>query len=290
MKTNLKATIALFSGLMFMSFAAIFIKAAEEAPGIITAFYRMFIASLALAVPFLIYTLKNKGKFIRKGVLLAMLSGLFFGMDISLWSTGVVMSNATVPTLMANLAPLWVGFGTVILYKKRLKRGFWMGLALAIAGILVLVNRDIGRGNNIIPGALLGIGAGLFYAMFYLTSEPGRKLLDTLPFLFISTLTSAIYLFIVSLFMDYSFTGYSPKTCLLFLGVGLGVQVCGWFLINYSQGYLRATTVSPTLLGQPVMTYFLAAIFLGEVLTIWNLIGGIIVVAGIYIVHYSRHK
>lgn len=273
-----------------MSFAAIFIKAADEAPGIITAFYRMFIGSLALLTPFLIYRKKHAGRFPRRGILLAMLSGLFFGMDMSLWATGVVMSNASIPTLMANLAPLWVGFGTLLIFKKRLKAGFWIGLCIALAGMVILVYKDIDKGNNIIPGALLGLGAGFFYGMFYLTSEPGRKLLDTLPFLFISTLTSAVYLAIVALLLGYNFTGYSGNTYLLFLGIGLGVQVCGWFLINYSQGFLPATAVSPTLLGQPVLTFLWAFLFLNEKLTAWHLAGSGIIVLGIYMVHYSRHR
>ena len=289
-KTNLKATFALLGGLSFMSFAAIFIKAAEEAPGIITAFYRMFIASITLLPFFIVYLRKHRYHLPLKGILLAALSGLFFGIDMSLWSTGVVMSNATIPTLMANLAPLWVGFGTLFILKRRLRSGFWIGFLIALAGSVVLINRDFQDSNNIVPGALFGVGAGFFYGMFYLTSEPGRKLLDTLPFLFISTFSSAVYLCIIALFLGYDFTGYSEKTYLLFLGIGLGVQVCGWFLINYSQGFLPATTVSPTLLGQPVITYLLAYIFLHEQLTAWHLTGGAIVVAGIYLVHYSRNR
>lgn len=288
-KTNLKATIALFAGMSFMCFAAIFIKSAN-APGIITTFYRMFVASVILFIPFLLYLRRTSTKLSVKGIWLAILGGVFFGLDMSLWSTGVVLSNATIPTLMANLAPLWVGFGSILIFRKRLKTGFWIGLLIALAGIIILINRDLYGENNIILGALLGLGAGFFYGMFYLVSEPGRKLLDTLPFLFISTFSSAILLGILALIFGYSFTGYDRQTYLLFLGIGVIVQVFGWYLINYSQGYLAATTVSPTLLGQPVITYFLAAILLKEHLTLWHLLGGGIVVLGIYMVHYSRNR
>ncbi|MBN1951898.1 MAG: DMT family transporter [Bacteroidales bacterium] len=290
MKPTVKATIALFGGLAFMSFAAVLIKAAEGTPGIVTSFYRMFVGSLVLAGPFLYYLVKNPGRFPRRGILLAIISGIFFGFDMSLWSTGVVMSNATIPTLVANLAPIWVGFGTLVLFKKHPRKGFWYGLLIAMVGILVLVNRDIDKGNHIIPGALLGLGAGFFYGMFYLTSEPGRRLLDTLPFLFISTLSSALLLAIAILVFGYNFTGYSQQTYLLFLTLGVGVQVCGWFLINFSQGFLPATTVSPTLLGQPVFTYLWAYLLLDEKLSGWHLAGSAIVVAGIYFVHYHRHR
>ena len=74
------------------------------------------------------------------------------------------------------------------------------------------------------------------------------------------------------------------------VAIGLGVQVFGWFLISYSQGYLPATIVSPTLLGQPLITAFLAAFLLKEKLTSMHIIGGLVVIAGIYVVHFSRRN
>lgn len=288
MKTNLKATVALFAGLGFMSFAAIFMKSAQ-APGIVTAFYRMAIASVVLAIPFLI-SITRKSRISSKGILFASLAGICFGLDMSLWSTGVVLSNATIPTLTANLAPIWVGFGTILIFKKPQKIGFWLGILVAILGMIVLIHRDWNADSNIVGGALLGVGAGIFYGIFYLFSEPGRKALDTLQFLFISTFSSALLLAVLVAILGYNFTGYDKDTYLIFIGIGVGVQVCGWFLINYSQGFLPATTVAPTLLGQPVLTFVWAALLLQEHLTVWHISGGIVIVIGIYLVHYSRTR
>jgi len=280
---------ALLSGLCFMCFAAIFVKV-SKAPGIVTAFYRMAIGTTILVVPFLL-SLRNSGfKLPGKGVLFAVLGGIFFGCDMSLWSTGVVLSNATIPTLTANLAPLWVGFGSVLFFRKKLKAGFWIGLVIAIGGMLLLMHRDLSDNMTIRTGALLGLGAGMFYGMFYLVSERGRRLLNTIQFLFLFTITSALVLLLFSLLFGYKLSGYDRNTYLVFLGIGVIVQVCGWFLISYSQGYLPATTVAPILLGQPVLTFFLATLILKERLSALHIIGGIIVVAGIYFVHYSRNK
>jgi drug/metabolite transporter (DMT)-like permease len=289
MNTNTKAYLALFSGLSFMCFAAIFIKSAH-APGIVTAFYRMAIGALVLTIPFFISQWRQRIGIPWKGVLFAVLGGLCFATDMAFWSTGVVMSNATIPTLTANLAPLWVGFGSIIIFHQRHKPGFWVGLFVAIAGMVLLIHRDLDSNTKIGTGALMGTVAGLFYGVFYLFSQTGRKLLNTLHFLYISTLSSAVLLLVLMLVLGYDFTGYDRHTYLVFLGIGVGVQVCGWFLINYSQGYLPASTVAPTLLGQPVLTAFLAIWLLNEKLTIWHISGGLIVIAGIYIVHYSRSK
>jgi drug/metabolite transporter (DMT)-like permease len=72
--------------------------------------------------------------------------------------------------------------------------------------------------------------------------------------------------------------------------LGVVVQALGWILLNYVQGHLPASIVSPSLLGQPVITAFLAWQFLGEIFTIWHMIGGTFVLIGIYVVHRSQFK
>jgi drug/metabolite transporter (DMT)-like permease len=272
-----------------MCFAAIFVKSAH-APGIVTAFHRMVIGSIILIIPFFV-SLNHRGiKLPARGVLFAVIGGVCFAGDMLLWSTGVVLSNATIPTLTANLAPLWVGFGSILIFKQKLKYGFWIGLAIAIVGMILLIRSDLSGDANVGKGAMLGLGAGVFYGIFYLVSEQGRKLINTISFLFIFTFTSAVVLTISMFVLGYNFTGYDNHSYLMFFGMGVGVQVCGWFLINYSQGYLPASKVAPTLLGQPVLTFFLAILILKEQLSFWHILGGSVVVIGIYIVHYSRNR
>lgn len=286
-RSILKPYLALFGGLVFIGFAAIIVKR-SDAPGIVTAFYRMAIASIILFWPFLYWLFIKRNRLRTKGVVYAFLAGICFGLDLSSWSTGVVMSNATIPTLMANLAPIWVGFGSMILFKENHKRKFWIGLLIAIAGVIVVLNRDIYVSGSQLYGSLLGILAGFFYGGFYILSQKGRKVLNTLSYLFISTLGSALILFFFAMFFHYNLTGYNRITWLLFLSIGIGVQVFGWMMVNYSQGYLSASIVSATLLGQPVLTALFATVLLDEKLTLWHITGGLIVIFGIYLVHSSK--
>lgn len=288
-KQNIRSYFTLLSGLSFIGFAAIYIKSAH-APGIVTAFYRMLIGTAVLIIPFLIYLRKTGWKLPLNGVILAVIGGLCFGGDMCLWSTAIVMSNATLPTLMANLAPVWVGAGAMIIFREKKSMVFWLGLLTALAGVVILMGRDLFVSDGILRGILLGIGAGFFYAIFYMVSQPGRKLINTLSFMFIFTSSAAVLLFLAMLTLNYHFTGYDLHTNLMFLGIGLGVHVCGWSLINYSQGYLPATIVSPTLLGQPLLTAILALFLLNEHLSGRHIAGGLIVIAGIYIVHYNQKK
>jgi drug/metabolite transporter (DMT)-like permease len=119
-------------------------------------------------------------------------------------------------------------------------------------------------------------------------AQRGRVYLKTLSFFWISTFTASMVLLAINFILGNSLIGYSLKTYLSFLGLGLIAQTLGWLAINYAQGYLPASIVAPTLLGQPVVTVFFAMLLLGEILSAGFFVGGILVLAGVYIVHRSR--
>ncbi len=287
--TNKKAFAALFLGAILISFSPVLIRAAG-APGTITAFYRLVFGSALLAIPFIVTVIRKKKFYPLKGILLATVAGLFLAIDMALWSTGIMVSNAAMPTLVGNLASLWVGIGAVFFFKEKQRLGFWIGLFIALSGVSFLILHDFYFPTGMFKGLILGLFAGMFYAGFMLLTQQGRKLLDTLPYLFFSSAATTIFLGIFALAMKIPFTGYSLETWQLFIIMGVALQAGAWFLINFAQGYVRASLVSPTLLAQPVLAAVIAWFLLGEKLGIVHIIGGVVVVAGIYIVHFYSGK
>jgi drug/metabolite transporter (DMT)-like permease len=122
---------ALFGGLLLIGISPILIKLAD-APGIITTFYRMVIGGIALTPIFVISYFQKKTKIPLKGLLIATLAGICLATDMAFWTTGIMTSNATLPTLVGNLAPLWVGIGAIVFFNERQNLGFWLGLSVAI--------------------------------------------------------------------------------------------------------------------------------------------------------------
>ncbi len=287
-RSNFLAYLALGCGIVSISFSAIFVRWAG-APGTVTSFYRMAIAALVLAWPFY-QGVKDRDNLPRLGVRTAVLGGLFFAGDLALWSTGVVMSGATNPTLLANTAPVWVGLGALIFFQERLGARFWMGLMVAMGGAVLILGLDALRAATVGLGTLLGLMAAIFYGGYFLITQSGRKSLNSLTYTWLTTLSASLALLVLSLVLGHSLTGYSAFSYLNFLALGVMVQVFGWLAINYTQGYLPASIVAPTMLAQPVVTALLAVLLLGERLSFWQILGGATVLIGVYIVHRSRHR
>lgn len=286
--SHFSSYLALGISILSLSFSAIFVRWAN-APGLVTSFYRMAIAVVLLAWPFY-RRVRTKRSLPRREIQVAVLGGLFFAGDLALWATGVVLSGATNPTLLANTAPLWVGLGALVLFRERLNVVFWVGLLLAMTGAVIILGLDGLRAASFGVGTLLGLLAGVFYGGYFLITQRGRETLDPLTYFWPAAVSSTLGLLILSLAFRQPLTGYPVLTYLNFLALGVVSQVFGYLAINYALGYLPASVVAPTMLGQPVVTAILAGPLLGEALSLWQVLGGIAVLAGVYAVHRSRHR
>lgn len=87
-------------------------------------------------------------------------------------------------------------------------------------------------------------------------------------------MTSTLALLAYLLVMRQSLVGYPAATYWNLIALALVTQVTGYLAINYALGHLPASIVSPTMLGQPVLTALLAVIFLSEPLGWAQILGG----------------
>ncbi len=284
-RSHLLPYLALGLGVLGLGFAAIFVRWAN-APGPVASFYRLAITVFLLALPFS-QRVKTRGSVPITGLKLAVLGGLFFAGDLAFWATGVVLSGATSPTLLLNTAPVWVGLGALALFRERLNTTFWIGLLVAMSGAFIVLGYGSLHALSLGLGAFFGLLGGIFHAGYFLTTQRGREVLDSLTYFWLAAVSSTLGLLVVSLAFGLPLTGYSPVTYLNFFALALIPQILGHFSINYALGYLPASIVSPTLLGQPVVTAILAGVLLGEKLSTLEILGGILVIAGVYAVHRS---
>lgn len=201
-----------------------------------------------------------------------------------------MLSGATNPTLMGNTAPIWVGIGVIISFKEKLNWKFWTGLLLTLSGAMLILGLDLQQSASIGRGSFYALLAAVFYGGFFLFVQRGRETLDALSFSWISSATSAVTALGFVFILNQPLTGYPPKTYWVFIVIGVIIQAIGWLVINYVQGHLPASIVSPTLLGQPVVTALIAVPVLEESMSALQMFGGAAVLGGVYIVHRSRQK
>jgi drug/metabolite transporter (DMT)-like permease len=284
---------ALLIAIAGVAWSAIFIRW-SALPGPSSAFYRVFIAALVLVPWRTISSLTSRRA--RREVssttwragLLALAGGIFFGFDLALYNTSVMRTTATTATLFGNSAPIFVGLGSWLFFRRRPRRTFWVGLSLATAGaaVVMVANATAKQGaTGDLTGALMSIGAAAFFAAYLLATEHVRGEVDTLTFSTIAITGSVLTLLVVCAVVDAPLSGFTTKTWLALLALGLISQLGAYLGLAYALGHLPATITSVGLLAQVPLTALLAVPLLGEPLTGPYLAGGALVLTGIYVVN-----
>lgn len=274
---NPKLSLAI--GIVCISFSPILVKTADASP-IVCAFYRIFFAWICL-LPYCLY--KRNLKMAGKDIVLALIGGLVFASDIAVWNLSLKMISATVSTLLANLAPVWVGLLSYLLFGKRSGWLFWLGTGIAVAGMVVLVGYANLLHLQLNLGIIYALISSFLYSTYILITKNILKRIDTIPFMFYNMLAAGIFLLIITLATGKDLFHYNAVTWISLVSMGIVCQLAGWITINYAISYLESTKVSIALLSQTVVAGILAAFMLSETLALKEIIGSVIVLAGIVV-------
>jgi drug/metabolite transporter (DMT)-like permease len=285
-KDDRLAYAALLLGVLCIGGSALFVKLAGV-PGPVAAFYRFLFPCLVLLPWWL-----ASGRSCPSGPELKQIltGGLYLAGDLALWNTSIMLTTAATATLLGNNAPIWVGLISMLIFRERLGSRYWTGLLLAMLGMLLIAFNHGVQAAPVNVGYPLAVASSLFFAGYLITTRKLRASIDTLTFMTFSSLVSMAILLCITLAMGLPLTGYSLRSWGSLIGLGLISHLLGYLSINFALGHLRASVVSVTLLGQPLVTALLAMPVLGEFLAPWQIAGGCLVLAGIYRVNTCGNK
>ena len=271
----------LLFGILCISWSAILVKIANIS-GFGSGFYRLLIGTIAI-IPVWLYFKKPITD--RRGVRIAVICGILFACDIALWNTSIMLSKATISTLLANLAPVWVGIGALLFMKEKPSGIFWIGTIISIIGVTIIIGFNQVMQANLNFGNVLAIIASMFYGAYLITVRKGRNSLDTFSFTTISMISSTLVLGLICLFTSTTLWGFSTTTWLALGTLGIIPQLLGWLAINQALGHIKPTAASVTMLSQTAFTAIFSVLVLGEILTFHEIGGAIVVLGGIYLVN-----
>lgn len=256
--------------------------------GLISAFYRMAIAT-AILFPIALY----KGKLglrNRKLIFLTAICGVLFASDIAVWNISIQHSSATQATLLTNLSPIWVGIFSFVFLNYRPRKSFWLGTFIALLGMMIFVGIDTILELKLDAAFFLGVLSGLLYALYILVSKTVLEKVEVITFITYSMIFSTVFLFIVNVVFGEAFFGFSNQAWISLFVQGVVCQLIAWLLISFATQNMRATRVSLSLLSQAIFATILAAVFINEKITNVQMIGSVIILAGIATTFYEKTK
>ena len=283
------ALVALLCGAAAIGSSALFVKVSEAGP-VSTGFWRVFLA-LPVLWAWAAYDARARpGVTSRADVRLMVYAGFFFAGDLAVWHWSILLTSVANATLLANCAPIFVTLAAWLLFRRRPRGQFLIGLAAAIAGMFMLLRGDFHHAGAALLGDALGLVTAVFYAGYQITVARARTAISTARLMAVTGTVTALALLPIALFSGERFVPLTAHGWLLLVSLALVSQVAGQSLIAYALAHLPGTFASVALLVQAVIAAALAWMLLGETLTPLAIAGGILVLVGIRISHTAERR
>lgn len=219
---------------------------------------------------------------------------------ITLFNTLVYVAGHYSPAI--NLALIGTTsspiFSIVLAYvflKEKMSRPKMIGLFICIVGILMLISK--GSITNLVnfhfsTGDLWVIGGALSFAIYNILVRKKPSGIDGTTFLFICFTLGTILLlpayFIESQYVAPTKWSYSLLLILLYLGVGASVIAFLCWNIAISKLGAGKTALFGNLI--PVFSVMEAMLFLGEQLSYFHVIGGVMVIGGLIVANLHTFR
>ena len=287
---------ALAVAVLAVSTSAILVRW-SGAPSLVKAFYRVLFTTLLLA-PF---AFTRYGAALRslsgRDLLVAAGSGLALALHFATWFESLEWTSVAASVTLVQSQPVFVAMGATLLLDERVGRTKAAGIAVALCGMVLM---SLAEGGSAAPrplyGNALAVVGAVTVAAYYLAGRSLRQRVPLIPYVVVVYAVCALALFAFVLgealaggaALGPTLFDYPVEEWLLFLGMAVGPGIFGHTVFNWALGHLEASVVSVSLLGEPVGSTLLAVVLLSEVPGVVTLVGGAIVLGGIYVTTRAR--
>ncbi|MUV57775.1 DMT family transporter [Halogeometricum sp. CBA1124] len=301
--------VGLLVAVVAVSTSAILVRY-SEAPSLVKALYRVvFTVSLLAPVAFA-RSREELRDLPRRDVLWAAAAGVALAVHFASWFESLAWTSVAASVTLVQAQPLFVALGAWALLDERITRGVVAGIAVALAGMATMTLGDLfvpdvaaalaahpglgglDAGTAAAPtlageaplyGDALALVGAVTAAAYVLAGRSLRQRVSLVPYVTVVYGVCAVVLLGLTLAAGHPLFDYAAREWALFLAMAVGPGVFGHTVLNWALGYLESSVVSVSLLGEPVGSTILAFVLLGEIPTPVTVLGGAVVLAGIYL-------
>jgi len=313
----LRTYFLLFAMIFFWGFSFIVVDIAMDfVTPLSIALYRLIIAAVSMIIIDLYLRKKNNNKIaltidkdINNGskknywlyIALASLAGVSLYL-ITIYSA-ISLLGPSLPVLVDCLInPILITLLSLVIFKEKLNKNKVIGFIIASFGAYLLITGgNIGVLEPNSPnflGYILALLAPLMWSFYTIAIKKVKQydgsrtdfqnlknisIFGSIEFFILVIITGQLNIFL------NNFLNIIVFLCALYLG--LGAFVIGYYIWSYSLKKLRSSSVASFLYLQPFITLILSIIFQrNDVIGLWNIIGGLIVMVALVIINYKKQE
>lgn len=197
-------------------------------------------------------------------VRLVVAAGVCLAVHFGAWVTSLTMTSVAASTALVSLQVVWV-VAWDRLRGVRLAGPAWLGLLLALAGVVVITGVDVSVSSRALTGDLLALLGSVAVAAYTVIGAEVRRTVSTTGYTFCCYGTAALVLLVACLVARVDLVGFSPRDWALLVLVTLTAQLLGHSVFNRLLDTISPMVVSLALLLEIPGAALIAAVLLGQV-------------------------
>ena len=276
-------------GVVAVSTSAILVKVSSAPSGVI-AFYRLFFSVLLMLPVFLIKYVSELRLITKRDWVFTGIAGIFLAFHFILWFESLNYTSVASSTVLVTLQPLFAFIGAYLFFKERVSAKAILSGVIAIGGSVIISWGDFKISGSALFGDFLAIVACALVTVYLLFGQTVRKRMSLITYTFIVYSISSITLFFYVIAVGDSFYPYATSDWVYFVLLALIPTLLGHTLFNWSIKWISASVISMAILFEPVGATVLAFYLLGEKVIWTQIIGGLVVIAGITLFLVDERK
>lgn len=257
----------------------------------------------AFAILFVVLALARPGSLrVRREELPVLLTFGVLGLALVQWFYFVAISRLDigVALLIQYVAPVLVALWARFVYHEPVRRRIWAALCLSIVGVALLVQLWEGLTLDGV-GVAAAIGSAITFSIYVLSAERAVRRRDPVSLVCYGFLLATVFWAVIQPLWTFPLDRVDDTVSLLGRLEDLSLPV--WLLMVWmvvlgtiipfallaaSLRHIPASRAAITAMFEPVAAIAFAYAWLGEALTAAQLIGGIVVLAGISLAQTAR--
>jgi drug/metabolite transporter (DMT)-like permease len=281
--------IVLAGAVAVVSTASILIRLAqaEGASSLTIAAVRLGLAAVILA-PFAWQKARREiMRLGRRELGLCLLSGLFLAIHFWTWISSLEYTSVASSAALVTTNPLWVGLASAVLLRERPAPIALAGIAITVAGSVLIFAADSGGSERTATNPLLGNALALVGAIsasgYLLVGRALRARISLTAYVWLAYTVAAMLLGAALAASGTALATLSVPAWGFMALLAIGPQLAGHTAFNWAVRRLTATFVAIAILGEPVGAAILAWFFFKEGFTAPQLFGFAMLLAGIFV-------
>jgi drug/metabolite transporter (DMT)-like permease len=274
----------LWIGVVSASVSAILIRYADGAEPLAISFWRCAAGAIVL-LPF---ARAGLGALEPGTWRMPALAGAFLAVHFASWITSLELTTVASSVLLVSTTPIFVALVAWLLLKEHVQTRGWAGVLLAFGGTILVAGGDLSGSS--LDGNILALVGGATAAGYVLAGRRARQGIGILEYAVIAYASAGILLLLSCLVGGVELWGYDARTWWAITGIVIGPQLLGHTIINLVLKDIDVTTVSVSIMAEPVIATVLAFLLFEEVPPALLYPGGAAILAGIYLTSTARER